>query len=65
VLTDVPASAYGMDAFGGGYDAYGDVYYAEDGTAFQVPAGDGDGQLGDAGGYTAEEYQAFEDQQPQ
>jgi len=61
-----------VDAFGDAYETYGDdVYYAEDGTAYQVPVGtdaEGTGELVDvdAGGYTTDEYQTFEDtQQPQ
>jgi hypothetical protein len=73
ILTDIPAAAYGVDAFGDAYETYSDdVYYAEDGTAYQVPVGtepDGNGELVDvdAGGYTTDEYQTFEDttQQPQ
>ncbi|HEU4900613.1 MAG TPA: hypothetical protein VFX88_24060, partial [Actinomycetota bacterium] len=73
VLTDIPAAAYGVDAFGDGYETYGDdVYYAEDGTAYQVPVGtdtEGNGELVDVDtdGYSADEYQTFEDttQQPQ
>jgi DNA-directed RNA polymerase subunit beta' len=72
VLTDIPAAAYGVDAFGDAYETYGDdVYYAEDGTAYQVPVG-GDGEPAgelvdvDAGAYTGDDYQTFEDtQQPQ
>jgi len=72
VLTEIPTGAYGVDAFGDTYETYGDdVYYAEDGTAYQVPVdGDteADGELVDvdAGAYTGDEYQTFEDtQQPQ
>jgi hypothetical protein len=61
-----------VDAFGDTYETYGDdVYYAEDGTAYQVPVGtDAEGTGGlvdvDASGYTTDEYQTFEDtQQPQ
>jgi DNA-directed RNA polymerase subunit beta' len=71
VLTEIPASAYGVDAFGDGYETYGDdVYYAEDGTAYQVPVGtdtEAGGELVDvdAGAYTTDEYQTFDDQQQQ
>jgi hypothetical protein len=71
VLTEIPAAAYGVDAFGDAYETYSDdVYYAEDGTAYQVPVGtdtEGDGELVDVdtGGYTTDEYQTFEDQQQQ
>jgi DNA-directed RNA polymerase subunit beta' len=71
VLTEIPAGAYGVDAFGDGYEAYGDeVYYAEDGTAYQVPAGQGGGteeagDLLDGNTYAPEDYQVLEDQQPQ
>ena len=73
VLTEIPQGSYGVDAFGGGYETYGDdVYYAEDGTAYQVPVGtdtEGNGELVDVDtdGYSADEYQTFEDttQQPQ
>jgi DNA-directed RNA polymerase subunit beta' len=67
VLAEMPAGGYGVDQFGGGYDAYGDVYYAEDGTAYQVPGdGEGEGEMADAGEYAEQEYQepAFEEQQP-
>ena len=69
VLTEIPAAAYGVDAFGDAYETYGDdVYYAEDGTAYQVPVGtdtEPSGELVDvdAGTYNADEYQTFEDQQ--
>jgi DNA-directed RNA polymerase subunit beta' len=69
VLTEVPSAAYGVDAFGEPYETYGDdVYYAEDGTAYQVPVGeggDGTGELVDAGAYGTDEYQTFEDQPQQ
>ncbi|HET6814659.1 MAG TPA: hypothetical protein VFJ69_11730, partial [Actinomycetota bacterium] len=71
VLTEIPQGSYGVDAFGGGYETYGDdVYYAEDGTAYQVPVDaetEGDGELVDvdAGAYPADEYQTFDEQQPQ
>jgi hypothetical protein len=74
VLTEIPAAAYGVDAFGDAYETYGDdVYYAEDGTAYQVPVGtdtEAGGELVDvdAGASTTDEYQTFEDntqQQPQ
>jgi DNA-directed RNA polymerase subunit beta' len=71
VLTEIPASAYGVDAFGDAYETYSDdVYYAEDGTAYQVPVGtepDGNGELVevDAGAYTTDDYQPFDEQQPQ
>jgi hypothetical protein len=72
VLTEIPTGAYGVDAFGDTYETYGDdVYYAEDGTAYQVPVdgdSEADGELVDvdAGAYTGDEYQTFEDtQQPQ
>jgi hypothetical protein len=69
VLTEIPTGAYGVDAFGDTYETYGDdVYYAEDGTAYQVPVGsdtEGDGELVDAGAYTGDEYQTFDDQQQQ
>ena len=73
VLTEIPAAAYGVDAFGDAYETYSDdVYYAEDGTAYQVPVGtdvgtdtEGNGELVDvdAGAYTTDDYQTFEDQQ--
>jgi hypothetical protein len=77
VLTEIPAAAYGVDAFGDAYETYSDdVYYAEDGTAYQVPVGtevgtevgtdpDGNGELVDvdAGTYSTDDYQTFEDQQ--
>jgi DNA-directed RNA polymerase subunit beta' len=73
VLTEVPSTAYGMDAFGevgDGYEGYGDIYYAEDGTAYQVPpaGGDGDGdgaagELADTDAYAPEDRQAYEEQQ--
>ena len=72
VLAEVPSTAYGVDAFGGGYDGYGDeVYYTEDGSAYQLPAGagdgggqggEGDGELAETGEYAPEDYQAFEEQ---
>ncbi|MFL6223623.1 MAG: DNA-directed RNA polymerase subunit beta', partial [Actinomycetes bacterium] len=71
VLTEIPQGSYGVDAFGGGYETYGDdVYYAEDGTAYQVPVDaetEGEGELVDvdAGAYPADEYQTFDEQQPQ
>jgi DNA-directed RNA polymerase subunit beta' len=73
VLTEIPSAAYGVDAFGDAYETYSDdVYYAEDGTAYQVPVGtdvgtdtEGNGELVDvdAGTYTTDDYQTFEDQQ--
>ena len=69
VLTEIPAAAYGVDAFGDAYETYGDdVYYAEDGTAYQVPVGSEGEPTGelvdvDAGTYTGDDYQTFEDQQ--
>src|SRR5215204_2723789 len=75
VLSEIPAAAYGVDAFGDAYETYSDdVYYAEDGTAYQVPVGtdvgtdaEGNGELVDvdAGAYTTDDYQTFEDQQQQ
>jgi hypothetical protein len=70
VLTEIPSAAYGVDAFGDAYETYGDdVYYAEDGTAYQVPVGTAEvnPELVDveAGAYAGDEYQTFEDQQPQ
>ena len=71
VLTEIPAAAYGVDDFGDTYGDYGnDVYYAEDGTAYQVPVDaetEGDGELVDvdAGASPADEYQTFDEQQPQ
>jgi DNA-directed RNA polymerase subunit beta' len=70
VLTEIPAAAYGVDAFGDAYETYGDdVYYAEDGTAYQVPVGEAgtedSGELLEPGTYTPEDYQVLEDQQPQ
>jgi hypothetical protein len=69
VLTETPAAAYGVDAFGDAYETYGDdVYYAEDGTAYQVPVGsegEPSGELVDvdAGTYSGDDYPTFEDQQ--
>jgi hypothetical protein len=71
VLTEIPSAAYGVDDFGDTYGDYGnDVYYAEDGTAYQVPVGtdaESGGELVDvdAGGYTTDDYQPFDDQQQQ
>jgi hypothetical protein len=71
VLTEIPAAAYGVDAFGDAYETYGDdVYYAEDGTAYQVPVGTDPNATGelvdvDAGAYTTDDYQPFDDQQQQ
>jgi DNA-directed RNA polymerase subunit beta' len=66
VLTEMPP-AYGADAFGGGYDGYGsEVFYAEDGTPYQMPAeGDGQGDLAEPGAYNPEDYQQppYEEQQ--
>jgi hypothetical protein len=66
VLTEMPP-AYGADAFGGGYDGYGsEVFYAEDGTPYQMPAeGDGQGELAEPGTYSPEDYQQppYEEQQ--
>jgi hypothetical protein len=59
VLTEMPPT-YGADAFGGGYDGYGsEVFYAEDGTPYQMPAeggGDGEGELAEPGTYAPEDY---------
>jgi hypothetical protein len=69
VLTEIPAAAYGVDAFGDAYETYGDdVYYAEDGTAYQVPVGtdpEAGGELVDVdtGGYATDDYQPFDEQQ--
>jgi DNA-directed RNA polymerase subunit beta' len=68
VLTEMPPT-YGADAFGGGYDGYGsEVFYAEDGTPYQMPAaegGDGEGELAEPGTYAPEDYQpTYEEQQP-
>jgi DNA-directed RNA polymerase subunit beta' len=58
VLTEMPPT-YGAEAFGGGYDGYGsEVFYAEDGTPYQMPAeGDGAGELAEPGTYAPEDYQ--------
>jgi DNA-directed RNA polymerase subunit beta' len=58
VLTEMPPT-YGADAFGGAYDGYGsEVFYAEDGTPYQMPAaeGDGEGELAEPGTYAPEDY---------
>jgi DNA-directed RNA polymerase subunit beta' len=64
VLTEMPPTAYGADAFGAGYDGYGgEVFYAEDGTAYQLPAeGDGEGELTDPA-YAPEDYQPTYEEQ--
>jgi DNA-directed RNA polymerase subunit beta' len=65
VLTEMPPTAYGADAFGTGYDGYGgEVYYAEDGTAYQMPAeGDGEGELTDPAYAPEEDYQPTYEEQ--
>ena len=67
VLAELPPT-YGADAFGGGYDGYGsEVFYAEDGTPYQMPApaeGDGEGgELAEPATYAPEDYQPTYEEQ--
>ncbi len=66
VLAEMPPT-YGADAFGGGYDGYGsEVFYAEDGTPYQMPAAEGDGEGGEVaepGTYAPEDYQPTYEEQ--